>query len=112
MNPKPTFFSNRYVLAATLIVIFALGLGIRFFDLTDLPLDFAPTRQLFSALKARSMYYAMLPASANVPTWQREMAAKQSTPVIEPPIIEILTALSYRVFGENLWIARTYSILF
>ena len=112
MNPKPTFFSNRTVLVATLILIFALGLGIRFFDLTDLPLDFAPTRQLFSALKARSMYYAMLPASANVPTWQREMAAKQSTPVIEPPIIEILTALSYRVFGENLWIARIYSILF
>jgi 4-amino-4-deoxy-L-arabinose transferase-like glycosyltransferase len=107
-----TFFTNRYVLAATLILIFALGLGIRFFDLDDLPLDFTSTRQMFSALKARSMYYAMLPESANVPAWKRTLAAKQSTAVIEPPIIETITALSYRVFGENLWIARIYSILF
>ena len=107
-----TFFSNRYVLAATLILIFGLGLGIRFFDLTDLPLDFAPTRQMFSALKARSMYYAMLPVSTAFPAWQHALAAKQTTPVIEPPIIETLTAFSYRVFGEYLWIARIYSILF
>ena len=106
------FFGNRYILIATLVVIFVLGAGIRFDDLTDLPLDFAPNRQLFSALKARSMYYAMLPESANVPAWQRAMAAKQTTAVIEPPIIEIITALTYRVFGEYLWIARIYSILF
>lgn len=110
-NKTPTwFFGNRLIVV--LVVIFLLGLGIRFYDLTDLPLDFAPTRQLFSALKARSMYYAMLPESANVPAWQRTLAAKQTTPVIEPPIIETLTALSYRVFGEYLWIARIYSILF
>lgn len=112
-NKTPTwFFGNRYTLIATLILAFALGLGIRFYDLTDLPLDFTPTRQLFSALKARSMYYAMLPESANIPEWQRAMAAKQTTAVIEPPIIEIITALTYRVFGEYLWIARIYSILF
>ena len=106
------FFGNRYILIATLVLVFALGVGIRFDDLTDLPLDFAPTRQLFSALKARSMYYAMLPESAAIPAWQRAMAAKQTTPVIEPPVIEVFTALTYRVFGEYLWIARIYSILF
>jgi 4-amino-4-deoxy-L-arabinose transferase-like glycosyltransferase len=106
------FFGNRYTLIATVILVFALGLGIRFYDLDDLPLDFASTRQLFSALKARSMYYAMLPESANVPDWQRAMAVKQATVVIEPPIIETLTALTYRIFGEYLWIARIYSILF
>ncbi len=111
MTPKP-FFSNRYILATTLVVIFALGLGIRFYDLTDLPLDFTSTRQMFSALKARSMYYAMLPESVNVPEWQRSLAAKQTTAVIEPPIIETVTAVSYLLFGENLWIARIYSILF
>lgn len=112
MNPTNNFFSRPYVLAATLIIIFALGLGIRFFDLTDLPLDFTSTRQMFSALKARSMYYAMLPPSANIPDWQRALAAKQTTAVIEPPIIETVTALSYLAFGENLWFARIYSILF
>lgn len=112
MNLTNNFLSRPYVLAATLIIIFALGLGIRFFDLTDLPLDFASTRQMFSAMKARSMYYAMLPPSANIPDWQRTLAIKQTTPVIEPPIIETVTALSYFVFGENLWVARIYSILF
>ena len=106
------FFGNRYTLIATIALAFLLGLGIRFYDLDDLPLDFAPTRQLFSALKARSMYYDMLPESAGVPAWQRDMAARQSTAVIEPPVIEIITALTYRVFGEYLWIARIYSILF
>lgn len=105
-------FGNRYTLLITVVLIFALGLGIRFYDLTDLPLDFTSTRQMFSALKARSIYYAMLPESANVPDWQRAMAAKQTTAIIEPPIIETLTALTYRVFGEYLWIARIYSILF
>src|SRR6185295_13229848 len=103
---------NRYSLIATLVLAFALGLGIRLFDLTDLPLDFAPTRQMFSVLKARSMYYAMLPESANLPVWQREMAARQTTPVIEPPVIEMMTALTYRVTGEYVWIARIYSSLF
>ncbi len=106
------FFGNRYTLIATVLLAFVLGLGIRFYDLTDLPLDFAPTRQLFSALKARSMYYSMLPESANVPAWQREMAALQTTPVIEPPVIEMITALTYRVVGEYIWIARIYSSLF
>ncbi len=114
MENKPTtwFFGNRYTLIAAIVLAFALGLGIRAYDLTDLPLDFAPNRQLFSALKARSLYYAMLPESANVPAWQRELAAKQSTALIEPPVIEVITALSYRIFGEYLWIARLYSLLF
>src|SRR5258706_4087967 len=106
------FFGNRYTLIATVMLAFALGMAIGFNDLTDLPLDFARTRQLFSLLKARSMYYAMLPESANIPAWQREMALIQTTPVIEPPVIEMITALTYRVVGEYVWIARIYSSLF
>lgn len=106
------FFGNRYTLLATLVLAFALGIGIRLFDLTDLPLDFASTRQMFSVLKARSMYYAMLPESAGIPAWQREMAARQTPQVIEPPVIEALTALTYRLTGEHIWIARIYSSLF
>ncbi len=106
------FFGHRWVLIAALILIFGTATGIRLYDLTDLPLDFAPTRQLFSVLKARSMYYASLPASADIPIWQREVAARQMTPLIEPPVMETLVALTYRITGEHLWIARIYSALF
>jgi 4-amino-4-deoxy-L-arabinose transferase-like glycosyltransferase len=40
------------------------------------------------------------------------MAALQATPVIEPPVIETITAWTYRVVGEYVWIARIYSSLF
>jgi hypothetical protein len=108
------FFGSRKSLIFALTVTFLLAAGIRFYDLTDLPLDFAPTRQLFSALKARGMYYAMLPADSAVPQWQRDLAVRQwqSMQAIEPTVIETLTALTYRLTGEHLWIARVYSSLF
>ena len=110
-----------FAIQSCLVLAILLGTGIRFFDLTDLPLDFAPTRQLFSALKARGMYYAMLPANAPLPKgssaaapWQRAVAIQQwkSSQVIEPEVIETITALTYRLVGEHLWIARVYSSLF
>ena len=54
----------------------------------------------------------MLPSA---PQWQREMAAemKQFAGLIEPQILETLTARTYFwVGGEKLWVARLYSILF
>ena len=56
------------------MVILLLGLAIRFYDLTDAPLDFHPTRQLYSALKARGMFYENL---ETVPEWQRDFAVHQ-----------------------------------
>src|SRR5512140_2166692 len=115
------FFGKRNSIIVVLVLAILLGTGIRFFDLTDLPLDFAPTRQLFSALKARGMYYAILPANAPLPQgssaaapWQRAVAIQQweSSQVIEPEVIETITALTYRLVGEHLWIARVYSSLF
>ena len=108
------FFGSRKSLIFALTLAFALAIGIRFYDLTDLPLDFAPTRQLFSALKARGMYYAMLPVNSTIPQWQRDMAIHQwqSMQAIEPTVIETITALTYRVVGEHLWVARIYSSLF
>lgn len=104
-------FGSRKTLLFCLILAFVLALGIRLYDLDDLPLDFNPARQLFSMLKARGMYYAMTP---DLPEWQREIAIQQwkSSPVIEPPMLEALVAVSYRAFGENLAIPRVYSILF
>lgn len=105
------FFGSRKTLLATLTVVLLLALGIRLYDLTDLPLDFHPTRQLFSMLKARGMYYAMTP---DLPEWQRQIAIQQwkDSPVIEPPLVEGLAAISYRLFGENLAIPRIYSSIF
>ena len=111
MKNNNSFFSNKLYILIVLF-IFALGLGIRLVNLTNLPLDFHPTRQLFSALKARGMYYQLSPEINN---WQREMAISQwkTLATIEPPIVEKLTVLGYRVAGRaDLVIPRVYSILF
>jgi len=94
-----------------LLVILICGLGIRFFDLTDPPLDFAVTRQLRSALIARGLYY---PHAENAQEWQLEMAEKQGRhSMIEPTIMESIVAATYRLAGgEYVWVARIYSSIF
>ncbi len=106
-----SFFAPRWFLIATLVVLFGLGLAIRLYDLTNLPLDFHPTRQLLSALKARGMYYQTAP---NVPDWQRQMALQQwrTRAEVEPEVVEHLVAFTYQFTGEQLWVARIYSSLF
>jgi len=96
---------------AAVVLLFVLGLSIRLYDLTDLPLDFHPTRQLLSALKARGMYYQ---GRTDVPDWQRKFAVQQwkSKAEIEPEIVERLVAFTYRFTGEQLWIGRIYSSIF
>src|SRR5512143_2608225 len=101
--------SVLHILPVTLLLI--LGMSIRLYDLTDLPLDFYPTRQLLSALKARGMYYQ---GRTDVPEWQRRFAVQEwkNKAEIEPEIVERLVALTYRFTGEQLWIGRVYSSLF
>jgi 4-amino-4-deoxy-L-arabinose transferase-like glycosyltransferase len=97
---------------AIIILAVVLGLVVRFYDLTDAPLDFHPTRQLHSALIARGMYYETL---KDTPAWQKEMAVSQwkAEGLIEPQIMERLTAFTYQIIGsEQLWVARVWSILF
>ncbi|MEW6401822.1 MAG: glycosyltransferase family 39 protein [Chloroflexota bacterium] len=108
---KTSFFSSRFAWTAALLLILGLGLAIRLYDLTDLPLDFHPTRQLLSALKARGMYYQTL---IDVPAEQRDFAIQQwkVRASIEPEIVERIVALTYRFTGEQLWIARIYSSAF
>ncbi len=94
-----------------LVLLFLTALSIRLYDLTDLPLDFHPTRQLFSALKTRGMYYASMP---DAPAEQREFAIQQGKlkSTIEPEIVESLVAFTWKFSGEELWVARIYSIFF
>ena len=104
------FFGPRSLWIVALFSLCVLGLAIRLFDLTDLPLDFHPTRQLLSALKARGMYYRSL---TDIPQWRRDFAIREwkVRAQVEPEALERLVAGTYRLTGEGLWVARIYSSL-
>ncbi|MGZ9225263.1 MAG: ArnT family glycosyltransferase [Anaerolineales bacterium] len=109
---QTTFFSSRPIRIITLVLIFGAALAIRLYDLTDLPLDFHPTRQLLSAIKARGLYYETEPDG--ISTWKLETAIHQAKlkSDVEPVVFERLVAFTYRFTGEQLWIARIYSSIF
>ncbi|WP_298008221.1 hypothetical protein, partial [uncultured Anaerolinea sp.] len=94
------------------LMLLAAGLWIRLYDLDDPPLDFHPTRQVRSLIIARGMYLQDLDG---ISEWRREFAVRQwrAQDVIEPPIMEALTAFTYRVMGEEVvWVGRLYSVFF
>jgi len=109
---QTSLFSSRAARCIALILIFSAALAIRLYDLTDLPLDFHPTRQLVSVMKARGLYYLTEPDG--VPSWQlkdgRRMARLKTD--IEPVVFERLVAFTYGFTGEQIWIARIYGSLF
>ena len=109
---QTTLFSSRAARVLALVMIFGAALSIRLYDLTDLPLDFHPTRQLLSAIKARGLYYETQPDG--VSTWELETAIRfaKLKADVEPVIFERLVAFTYGFTGEQLWIARIYSSLF
>ena len=110
MNETP-FFSTRKAWIASLLIIFILGIGIRLYDITDIPLDFHPTRQLLSALKARGMYYQGL---KGIDPEMRTFAIQQwkFRASVEPEFLERVVADTYKYTGEHLWIPRVYSSTF
>ena len=108
----PSLINSRRGLFIALLTLFGLALTIRAYDITDLPLDFHPARQLFSAIKARGMYYENL---TGVPEAQREFAIQQwkTKVTIEPEIVEHVAVFFYQLTGkEQLWIPRLLSALF
>jgi hypothetical protein len=110
---KPVLFErSRLWTIIAVVLLFALGLGIRLYDLTDAPLDFHPTRQLHSMMIARGIYYQDLDSA---PEWKRDLAVQQwkAEMLLEPPLVENLAVLGYRLAGgEYLWLPRLFSILF
>ncbi len=111
-NSAPTLSRLPLILKLFLAFGFLLALGVRLYDLTDLPLDFHPDRQLTSMIKARGIYYQWRP---DLPGWQRTTAISQwqFTMHEEPDIIEWITAFAYRITGgERLWIPRLLSITY
>ena len=109
-TPVPNKF--RWLWWAVIIFTAIIGLVVRFYDLTDAPLDFHPTRQLHSALIARGMYYETLP-DASPDKKEMAVSAWKAEGLIEPQIMERLTATTYQIIGsEQLWVARIWSIFF
>lgn len=107
---RPSKLTKLILWAATL-GIFALGLGVRLYDLTDEPLDFHSTRQLRSAIIARGMYYDMLP-DADPELKKLAISHWFSTGQYEPSFLENIVARTYILIGsEQVWIARIYNSL-
>lgn len=109
---QASFFSSRAAQVCALVLIFGAALAIRLYDLTDLPLDFHPTRQLVSALKARGLYFETQPDG--ISTWELETGIRMAKlkADVEPVVFERLVAFTYGFTGEQVWIARIYSSLF
>lgn len=114
---KVLFFRNRKGVVIILLVLFLLGgIGIRLIDFTDMPMEFGGTRQFHSLILTRGLYYQLdTPDTLSMPQEIREFGimAGNAEPVIEPPILENLVVLTYRLMGgENIFVGRAYSILF
>lgn len=118
-HPSETvlFLPKKKITVIILVVLFLLGgIGIRLIDFTDLPMDFASTRQFHSLLLARSYYYQMdTPDTLSMPQELRTFAIDKAKaePIVEPTILEHLVAFTYRVIGhEYILVGRIYSIFF
>lgn len=109
--PQPKLLLKPWLTTILLMVLFVAGLGIRLYDLTDLPNDFYMVRQYHSIVMARGIYYSHL---ATVPAWQRSMAVEQlqREGLVEPPIMENIVALTYNLTGVQVWLGRFYASLF
>lgn len=100
----------RWILFALLVA----GLSLRAYEIGAPAMDFQPTRQYRSALLARHLYYQYTAGEAT-PAWKREVALAnvREEGVLEPPVLEALAAIGYRIAGgERLWIPRLLSSCF
>ncbi len=106
------FGQKKLILIASILFVFALGIGVRLINLTNPPLDFHAWRQLRSAIIARGYFYQMQPA-ADPSIRQKAIDMGDAQGLMEPTVFEHIVAYTYLVTGqEDLWIARVYAILF
>jgi len=118
MSNEPILFLKvRKNTVIFLLVLFLLvGLAARLIDFTDLPLDFASTRQLHSLIMARGIYYEFETTQVEaIPEAVRNfgITVGNAEPRIEPPVMEYLVAYTYQLIGgESIFVGRFYAILF
>lgn len=75
-------------------------------------MNFHATRQYRSLIIARGFYYAN---DSGIPDWKKQIARQnlQGQGILEPPVMESLVALGYRIAGgEKYWLPKILSILF
>ena len=99
-------------LALAVVFLFLLGGAIRLYDIQKPFVGLLPVREFRSAIIARDFYYRSNP---NIPEWQQEVtrASREGEWELEPPILEWLTGITYRLFDrELLWLPRLYASLF
>lgn len=109
LTPAPrNFLHSKWTYGLLLALLLACSAILRYGDLSAPLLDFHPTRQLFSAVKARGIYFQSL---SDVPAWQKDLAIRQyeNEATIEPPIMEHVAAWLYQYFGETTAIPRAIS---
>jgi 4-amino-4-deoxy-L-arabinose transferase-like glycosyltransferase len=108
--PQTLPAKTRWLWLIAVLVLFTIGIGLRFLNLTNPPLDVHGFRVLPSLMTARGMYYQMLP---NADPVKRDLAISMIALHEEPPITERLVALTYLVVGsEQYWIFRLWTTLF
>jgi hypothetical protein len=94
-----------------LLVVFLLGFGIRLYMVNNPPLDFFATRQLRSAIIARSVFFQL---KQDTDPNQRQLAANLANlEVYEPPILEnIVGFLDWVVGYESTGMGRIINTIF
>ena len=103
---------NPWLRIALLGAIFLIGVGLRLHCINEPLFDAYPERQYRSAMIARSYYWAGL---SGIEPWRREIERinLEKEGVLEPPLMEHLAAVGYRISGgEFFWIPRAVSITF
>jgi 4-amino-4-deoxy-L-arabinose transferase-like glycosyltransferase len=108
-DPTTHFVLRRRLLL--LICLFLAAMGLRIYHIDEPPLEFHATRQYRSLLIAREYYYE---SSSSVAESRKRIAQinYQRQGILEPPVMELLTSIGYRFFGEKYWIPRTLSAIF
>jgi 4-amino-4-deoxy-L-arabinose transferase-like glycosyltransferase len=87
-------------LLLSLITLIVLGAVLRLIDLNDPPLDFHASRQLRNSIVARDIYYQLSP---HADPQKQKLAATFANSVghYEPPVIESLVAVTFRMLGKE-----------
>jgi 4-amino-4-deoxy-L-arabinose transferase-like glycosyltransferase len=104
MKSKALNLTNWLFLALLLV-----GFAVRMVDLTDAPLDFHPTRQLYDAIFTHKLYEQLRTQDSS--TGQvTALEALSEDGNYEPIILQFLVAVSYLLAGgEYLWISRIWT---
>ncbi len=111
-STQPSRHHDTWMVTLLVLLVFAAGLAIRLFDLDDPPLDFHPARQIHSALISRG-YFAKWGGTVPVEQQSQMIIMGVTEGLLEPPIMEFLTAYTYKAIDQaNLVVPRLYAIFF